>query len=218
MEDVGLRAAMTMPAESSRIVDDSVTGTQDADEHFMIAAGPRWRTGIEAFIEFTNDSQQLSPNRHIRAGADRSHGQRVVTLSVENPAPEAPTEGAVLLEQLLRLGLELQRQCQSCHAHHAAVHKVREEGIQPLWLDDRIVVGESHNLAGRFTNTTVTSSIEARARFTNVARARETLHNTLAGVRTGCVVYHDQFVAFEVQAAGCKQRFAQILGAIPECR
>src|SRR4029453_5571985 len=102
--------AMTMPTHCRRVVGDLVSGRQDAYKHLMVASRSRRRASIESLIEGTHQIDGHAPGGHFCPRADAPPFHRIGVLSVEDSTAKPASEWREILEELLGVGFEFNRQ------------------------------------------------------------------------------------------------------------
>src|SRR4030095_3288525 len=103
------RAAMPVPAEGLRLIDDLVAGSQDPDENLVVATRASRRSPVELGSEGAQLIEDRPSKGHACACSHRPDGQRILSGLGEDSPPEAASHRAATLEPLLRLRLQLER-------------------------------------------------------------------------------------------------------------
>ena len=164
---------MPVPAHGLRVVDDAVPTEEDAGEHVMVASGLGGRAGVECLVEGPHELEHRATQRHVDAGADAGHEERIVDGPVVHDAAHAAREGVGSFEPLLGLRLQLQWQGQPGRAERTRVVEVPGQRPQPVRVDGGIVVAEDDDFAARLPQGTVTGDVEPRPVLAHVSSAAD---------------------------------------------
>src|ERR1700691_4137906 len=111
---------MLVPAERARLVDDPAAAQDRPAECPRLLARPGGTAGAEGRIEAAGRDELRAPEGHVVADSDDAVHKWIQQPPRDRPGPQVVCaalhplgEARILLEALLRFGLELERQ------HHA---------------------------------------------------------------------------------------------------
>ena len=106
--------------------------------------------------EETDLFENGSPEDRVRSGAGRASRQSRLDPGALEHAPREPSaEPTVQLEQVLSRRLKLARAHVAGHGHREVVVELPGELVEPVRIDDAVIVSERDKLSGRVDDSAV---------------------------------------------------------------
>ena len=187
-------ASVVMEDDRARFIAAALAARQQIVPKLGVSAAAR-RANVQALIEPTEEEESLAPDCHVGTGADdpsrtARRARLMRELRREKNRLVTPVKAPKGFESHLCFSSQRSRESRTSHRPDRRLSKSLPEPLDPIGMDDHIVIGERDDLPRGVAHAGVPRQIQARPRLEDVSETGKLSNNLARLARPRGVVHY----------------------------